>query len=508
MAKYYEVSNIELLGVSGASVAFGDYDNDGDLDILLTGYPGSGYIAKVYRNTDGSFSQNPSINIGGTSRGSVAFGDYDNDGDLDILISGYTFSGVKARVYKNENNYFNLNTEIILYQDLAWIGDRSPATFGDYDNDGDLDIITSGSSGLAHITKLYQNIDSSFSEDTSFVYLNNHSSTLDSGDYDNDGDLDILITGSSHSSKVYQNTGGSFNENTEINLTGVYFSAAAFGDYDSDGDIDILLSGTTGNTKITKIYKNTGGAFSENTDIDLPGVSFNSVAFGDYDNDGDLDILIAGYSDNGRIAKMYQNTGTNFIEDTGIKLTGISDGSVAFGDYDNDNDLDILIVGDSDNGYIAKLYRNNSDIQNTPPSAPLQLTSVVTGKNVKFSWSAGSDSQTIREGLNYNLRIGSSPGACDILSPMSLPLSSGYRQIPERGAFQSLTTTININEPGTYYWSVQAIDTVFSGSPFSEEYSFTIFDVAPIPGNNGLISSTTLIPSSDKIIFSWSFATD
>jgi len=87
--------------------------------------------------------------------------------------------------------------------------------------------------------------------------------------------------------------------------------------------------------------------FTEMTEISLTGVNESSVAWGDYDNDGDLDILITGLSDpGGWISKIYSNNGNNsFTEQTGISLTGVAQGSVAWGDYDNDGDLDILLTG-------------------------------------------------------------------------------------------------------------------------------------------------------------------
>ncbi|ETR67368.1 MAG: hypothetical protein OMM_11678, partial [Candidatus Magnetoglobus multicellularis str. Araruama] len=246
-------------------------------------------------------------------------------------------------------------------------------------------------------------------------------------------------------------------------------------DYDNDGDLDILLTGSSSSGYIAKVYRNTGGSFSEDTGFSLTGVYRSSVAFGDYDNDGDLDILLTGYTGSGRIAKVYRNTGGSFSEDTGIYLTGVASSSVAFGDFDNDNDLDILLTGNSDNGYIARIYRNNTETPNTAPSAPSHLTTIVSNDTVQLSWSAASDAETLSSsGLNYNLCVGASPYTCDILSPMSLPLSNGYRQIPARGMIQGLTATINNLPDGTYYWRVQAIDTAFTGSEFSAEASFVI----------------------------------
>ncbi|KPA17730.1 hypothetical protein MHK_002052, partial [Candidatus Magnetomorum sp. HK-1] len=501
---YTEVENITLPGIDRSSVAFGDYDNDGDLDILLAGRADSARIAKVFKNTGGIFTEDTNINLPGTNYCSVAFGDYDNDGDLDILLSG---EFITPKIYINTGGAFTEDTS----NNLPYVR-RSSVAFGDYDNDGDLDILLSGYTGTDPLAKVYQNTEGTFTEDKSISLPGVHNSSVAFGDYDNDSDLDIILSGDSKNgkiTKVYQNNGGIFREDIDINLPGVNFSSVRFGDYDNDGDLDILLSGNSDTGKIVKVYRNTEGDFSEDTNITLPGVYLSSVVFGDYDNDGDLDILLSGLTDSDPIARVYQNTGGNFTEDTAIALTGVSQSSVAFGDYDNDGDLDILLTGDSDNVKIAKIYRNNLTVFNTIPSAPLYLTSVVNGQTVQLSWSAGSDSETLSStGLNYNIRIGSSSGAYDILSPMALPLSTGFRQISERGFIQNLTTTVHLNDIGTYYWSVQAIDTSLSGSSFSNEYSFTITDIAPIPGNNGLISSSTLSPYASEIILNWSVSSD
>ena len=84
-------------------MAWGDYDNDGDLDILLTGDSGSGYIAKVYQNTGSGFSEVYSGSLTGVRYGSVAWGDYDDDGDLDILLTGNSGSGYVSHIYRNDD---------------------------------------------------------------------------------------------------------------------------------------------------------------------------------------------------------------------------------------------------------------------------------------------------------------------------------------------------------------------------------------------------------------------
>ncbi len=98
-------------------------------------------------------------------------------------------------------------------------------------------------------------------------------------------------------------------------------------------------------------------------------------------------------------------------------LTGVRWSSVAWGDYDNDGDLDILLTGDDGSKPIASVFRNNAAPANTPPAAPTGLGSNVDGQQVDLSWAAVTDTQTISNaGLTYNLRVGTSPGLSDTLA--------------------------------------------------------------------------------------------
>ena len=189
-------------------------------------------------------------------------------------------------------------------------------------------------------------------------------------DFDNDGDLDIIIAGNSSAgpiTKIYRNDNGIFND-INAGLPGLGQSSVAWGDYDNDGFLDILLTGYTSLGPVSRIYHNNGNStFTEQSGINLTGVYNGSVAWGDYDNDGDLDILLTGQLDasaNSLISKIYRNDSNDlFTEQTAISLVGVQYNSVAWGDYDNDGDLDILLTGrDKSNSLFSSIYRNDNCI--------------------------------------------------------------------------------------------------------------------------------------------------
>jgi len=259
-------------------------------------------------------------------------------------------------------------------------------------------------------------------------------------------------------------------------LTGVYTSSVAWGDYDNDGDLDILLTGATTGGYVSKLYRNDGGGTFTDIAVGWPGVAGSSVAWGDYDNDGDLDILLAGASETGHVSKIYRNDGNNTFTDIGAGLTGVSYPSVAWGDYDNDGDLDILLTGGTfiSGGAvrtISKIYRNETCSSNTPPSAPGNLSTLVGAQGTVFHWGPSTDDQTPSAGLHYNLRVGTTPGGNQITSPMSA--SVGYRRVARLGNAREQGLMLAL-PPGTYYWSVQGIDPAWAGSPFASEKSFTV----------------------------------
>jgi hypothetical protein len=178
------------------------------------------------------------------------------------------------------------------------------------------------------------------------------------------------------------------------------------------------------------------------------------------------------------VAHLYQNHGNSFV-DIGSPFEGADNSAIAWGDYDNDGDLDLLISGmHYFTGAATRLYRNDMGVANTTPSAPVHLSSTVSGDSLALHWEPASDAQTRTSGLTYNLRVGTTPGGAEIVSPMA-DLATGYRLQPQLGnvnhnkrwIIRYLSGKFGTQDPSswTLYWSVQAIDNTFAGSAFATE---------------------------------------
>jgi len=466
-----------ITNVGRSSVAWGDYDNDGDLDALVTGDHGTGpYIASVYRNDAGEFI-NINAGLTGIYNSAVAWGDYDNDGDLDILACGRNSSNSKTFIYRNNNGAF-----VQEEAGLPDIGSDGAVAWGDYDGDGDLDVLIAG----AYSCSVYNNNGGFFTGiQAGLPAVSN--CWVDWGDFDNDGDLDIFVMGDLGGilvSSVYRNTQGIFTEIPQAGILPLAGGSASWCDFDHDRDIDLLITGFNEYLEPqTTIFSNLGNMEFMDITPGLTGASLGTAAWSDYNSDGESDILLTGQNSGCGVLSslVYRNEGNSVFTDIDAPLDGAERGSAAWGDYDNDGDPDILISGITGAGTPAtKLYSNdagsNTFSPNQPPSVPGGLSAYIDGHSVTLGWGEAVDDHTPANGLSYNLRIGSESRWQDVFTAMSDPYS-GRRLLPQAGNTGNNTDWLIYLPDGTYFWSVQAIDNTFAASPFSEEQVFTILNV-------------------------------
>ena len=387
-APFTEVTDTGDLGrtvSNNMGAACGDYDGDGDIDLFIGNSFQEGNM--VFRNDgSGRFTRMTSAEIGeladdagDTSAGLWA--DIDNDGDLDLYVVNYSEAteqsdrnhpGASAqadRLYLNDGTgRFTLTAMPGLSEVLAY---SAGANLVDYDADGLLDVfigtfpIVSGYSGPDFL--FHNEGGLSFSQaELPNVSIRSHGSSW--VDYDGDGDLDALVNSWRRDYKpvIYRNVGGEAEPQFEVTRTfengqilGDRASHHAWGDYDNDGDLDLFIkNGSLGNADVggSDLWTNLGdGAFERRNFFSDPDLGSSDASWIDYDNDGDLDLVAIMWwrddshpEDNGA-CMIYQGDGRGtFIGHRLLEPApeGVFRDTLTTGDFDNDGFMDVFVPHD------------------------------------------------------------------------------------------------------------------------------------------------------------------
>lgn len=506
ISQNFTKTSLNFPGFTGGNIIWGDYNNDGFLDILFAGgpYPWNGFSTIYTNNGDGTFTLNQNSFLIKLSNGAGAWVDVNNDGLLDIIISGYyqLLQRPETKVYINngDGTFSQTSNNItgVYYASIAC---------ADFDNNGTIDFVLSGlDRDFIPTSKLYSNLGNGQFEEVAVNLVGVWQGSAAWGDFNNDGTLDLVIAGkddidnniSKGVTKLYRNNGdGTFTE-VQTNIAGVFTGSVSWGDFNSDGLLDLLVTGDRKfelfgfEAAFTAIYENLGNETFEKADIQLPGMINSTGIWADVNNDGNIDILLSGSNNASGIepfTKLFLNDGSGNFAASEDSLEQLALSVASWGDFNNNGKLDLMLAGyDKDNQtYVTYLYENVSTTPNSRPSIPTGLSEVISSDIVKLMWDEASDPETGTESITYNLRVGTSPGASDIYSAMSYQ-ESGLRSIPSFGNTNHNTSwQIRGLDPGDYYWSVQAVDNGFLASEFAAEKTFTI--ESPTSVNDGVTVS-------------------
>ena len=330
-------------------LAWGDYDNDGFPDLFLTTYdPGASNIL-FHNNGNGTFSKVTSGSIATDKASSLGatWGDYDNDGDLDLFVANNV--GSPNFLYRNGGGG---NFERIL-NDPA-VDDKGyahGASWVDYDLDGYLDLFTADYFPTGFNKLYHNNGDGTFSKVTGNSIAEEAASSVSGawGDYDNDGLPDLFVANTnSENNSLHRNLGGgrfAKISSGPVVSSGGSSVGGSWGDYDNDGRLDLFVANSGGQDNF--LYHNDGGgnftAIHSQSIVHDGGHSHGSLWF-DYDNDGDLDLLVTNNQYEGSF--LYRNDGFGTFTKISNALTSTTGASFAASavDYDNDGDLDVFII--------------------------------------------------------------------------------------------------------------------------------------------------------------------
>ena len=469
-------SDQNLSNLTRGALAWGDYDGDGDPDLVITGQNIDGETETIlYENRDGVLTENRKAKIIGLLDGDLAWIDYDNDGDLDLTISGADRRGnAFGWIYRNDVGTFILEPSVNLPRFT-----NSRVAWGDYDNDGDFDLAIMGRDPVAggFQTRVYSNEGKgSLVEDPSQDLPDLASGRFAWGDYDKDGDVDLLVVGQLLS-RVYKNDPlGTLTEDTGVQLEDVRASSAGWGDYDNDGDLDLALCGfsTSLNRRVTIVYENSEGSFTSS--FNLTGVQGGSLAWGT----STTTVIRTWWSwetrRKGNLSRFTGTTGRASTRSPYRALQGVDFSTVVWGDGDGDGDLDLVTLGrGSDLVPRAGINDNLTErvIPNRKPDAPAGLTSLTDGSSVTLSWDAGQDiNGTPAAGLTYTLRVGRSSGGHEVVS--------GIAQVGMGNGGQNRNPSMRNLESDFYFWSVRTVDAGFGESDFAPEARFIVDTVKPV----------------------------
>ena len=414
-----------LLETLGSGAVFFDYDNDGNIDLYVVNgadLPGSTSPTPptniLYRNNgDATFTDvTAQAGVGDTGYGvGCAAADYDNDGHQDLYVTNY---GTNVLYRNNGDGTFTDVTQKAGVGDNRW---STSCAFLDYNLDGYLDLYVvnyikfslaesrwwevkgfrtycspteqlAGDVFVSESDTLYRNNgDGTFTDVTEAagVFFRALGLAVAVGDYDNDLDPDIHIANDMEGDYLFRNNGdGTFANVTLFSGTGYDENGgagsgmgSAFGDYDNDGYLDLVISNTS-SMPVNLFHNEKVGFFSDVSfvsgvgSVTLPDFKW-AVEFIDYNNDGFNDIFVANGHLQDNVEQfadatyaqqdvLFQNQrGVKFVDvsvETGFQLLPKKVGrGAAFGDYDNDGDIDIFL---NNSNQTANLLRNDGGNNN------------------------------------------------------------------------------------------------------------------------------------------------
>lgn len=374
-------------GLFGGS-SWGDYDNDGFLDLLVSSFGGGGNF--LYRNNrDGTFSRINAAPIGTDPEHTIrcAWGDYDNDGFLDLvtLNGSAQYAEANALYHNNGDGTFSRMAAGTVGVLASAQGNCHGGAWGDFNNDGLLDLLVVDWNSKVVLYR--NNPDGRFTKVVADPLVNFGSQSVGCAwaDFDNDGWIDAFVSGfRGGPNRLFRNDGhGAFTPITGRvpSSDAASSDGVAWGDYDNDGYLDLFV--TNPDSGGNRLYRNKGdGTFEKITSgvIVADKKGSTGCAWGDYDNDGFLDLFVvngfAGPEDN----LLYHNNGDGTFSKitTGSPVNdGGSSFGVGWGDYDNDGFLDLFvangILGPAEKNF---LYRNNGN-----SSAWIKIKCVGTASN-------------------------------------------------------------------------------------------------------------------------------
>lgn len=481
------VSNGLFVGNNGLA----DFDGDGNLDIYVCGrdlnngwatgafyLTGDGYTFEAVHQFTTIYDYDSQI---------IPF-DYDLDGDIDVIYTGWG----GAQLFKNDGTGTFSSVAGFAIEYEQWLdGDHTEKYYdgvyhiADFNHDGYPDILCMANNTP---TVLLNDAGTGVFIPKADTGIEPHrGGTTAVGDINGDGKQDIIVSGWNDSFgndciRVYLGNGdGTFefnydnNDPFDLENRGTEKGHIILVDIDSDGDLDLFVTGTScplGWTLLAELWINDGnGVFSLDTTTSFTGVETSGADWGDLNHDGTIDLVYTGNGANGTTCVVLNEGNGTFTTHTETVLGGHRGGAVVtVADINSNGWIDIMAQGYNDTGSNHFQIVNclgNTKMMNQAPTAPTALAMTADAGKVTFTWEAGSDSKTPVAALRYNVYVKLNDGKLITVVPAD-PATGKFRNLDVNAALTTCSYSLNINATDIAEWGVQTIDGAKLGSEFAK----------------------------------------
>jgi fibronectin type 3 domain-containing protein len=429
-------STISAGGSNPYSIAVGDWNGNGTLDLAIVNC-GSSTVTTWMNNGIGGFAYNATINVG-SSPAFITAGDWNADGSLDLAVANYN-SGTVSIMNGNGSGSFAISSTLSLGYKSRWIGS------GDFNGDGMLDLAIANENGNA--IAIWFNAGNGTFSYSSAVGVGITPYTVIVGDWNGDGWLDLATANyASGTVSILLNNGSGGFSNTSTVGVGSHPSSMTTGDWNRDGSLDLAVSNNGSNT-VSVLFNNGGGGFTVTSTVGV-GSAPTAITAGDWNGDGFLDLAVANYNIN--TVSVLKNNGSGGFTQVSMISVQAAPIWVTAGDWNSDGTLDLAVANYGNN--CVSIVKNHSF-----PASPNGLVVKAEDGQVTLKWNKNSETDFLR----YRIYCGTSPNPTIRVDSTTASISD--------------TTKIISNlENGTmYYFRITAVDNAYNESGFSNEVSAT-----------------------------------
>ena len=459
-------------GDSPREVATGDFDGDGNIDIVVASALNGGKISILTGNGDGTFDAVSDFVINGSAPLFLGVGDFNEDGDLDVVAMGISSNRIILGLGDGAGS-FSTSTPEIPTGTLSHIG------VADFDGDGTEDFVLARAGGTTSIVHISDG-DGTFS--TSTVATGGNAQRVITGDFNDDTFQDFILAQTSGSDLTFVSGDGdgTFGTPASINITGISSATRlAAGDLDGDGTLDVVVNDNA-TDEVSVSLGDGDGTFAEATSYSAGSAVYGFVQPTDLDGDGDLDLIAVHQLATSFTVLINDGNGA-FAVDSRTFTTGTQPvGQFGVADFDEDGNNDVALANLSDATVSVFLNTGTAAFTTTEVGVGTVVTEGGATDRVNFVLGAAPTSD-VTVTITTDAQLSSSPGTITFTSSDWSSTKDIFVQAVD-------DTTIENAHTGTITVSLSSSDVFYDGANIATStITVTVNDNDPTSGAGGSI---------------------